>query len=78
MSLRPLTGAQRLRDLLKDPNKIVLCPGVFDGLTARLALDVGFDALYMVQIPMPRSLMIADTLNRLEQARRCLASVGQI
>lgn len=48
MSLKPLTGAQRLRGLLKDPNKLVLCPGVFDGLTARLALDTGFDAIYMV------------------------------
>ena len=55
MSLRPLTGAKRLRDLLKDPNNIVLCPGVFDGLTARLALDVGFDALYMVWMPSPES-----------------------
>lgn len=50
MSLQPLTGAQRLRQLLKDPNELVLCPGVFDGLTARLALNVGFDALYMVSL----------------------------
>lgn len=49
MSLKPLTGAQRLRELLSDSSKLVLCPGVFDGLTARLALSVGFDALYMVR-----------------------------
>lgn len=48
MSLKPLTGAARLRALLSDPDKLVLCPGVYDGLTARLALSVGFDALYMV------------------------------
>ena len=48
MSLKPLTGAQRLRELLKDPSRLVLCPGVFDGLTARLAMSVGFDAIYMV------------------------------
>lgn len=48
MSLKPLTGARRLRQLLEDPNYLVLCPGVFDGITARLALSVGFDAIYMV------------------------------
>jgi 2-methylisocitrate lyase-like PEP mutase family enzyme len=42
----PFTGASRLRELLKDPKKIVVCPGVFDGLTARIALSKGFDALY--------------------------------
>jgi 2-methylisocitrate lyase-like PEP mutase family enzyme len=44
----PLTGGKRLKEMLKDPSKVVVCPGVFDGLTARLALAAGFDALYMV------------------------------
>jgi hypothetical protein len=48
MTSAPFTGARRLRELLKDPKKIVVCPGVFDGLTARIALSKGFDALYMV------------------------------
>ena len=48
MALKPSTGAKRLRELLKDPNHLVLCPGVFDGLTARLALATGFEAIYMV------------------------------
>ncbi|KIY00049.1 uncharacterized protein Z520_04687 [Fonsecaea multimorphosa CBS 102226] len=43
----PLTGAQRLREMLRDPSKVVVCPGVFDGFTARLALAAGYDALYM-------------------------------
>ncbi|KAB8360660.1 hypothetical protein FH972_024398 [Carpinus fangiana] len=47
MALAPLTGAQRLRDLLKDPNHLVVLPGVFDGITARLAVAAGFDAIYM-------------------------------
>jgi len=47
MTSVPFTGAKRLRELLKDPKKIVVCPGVFDGLTARVALSKGFDALYM-------------------------------
>ncbi|KAH8691620.1 putative carboxyphosphonoenolpyruvate mutase [Talaromyces proteolyticus] len=37
----------RLRQLLADESKIIVCPGVFDGLTARIALNEGFDALYM-------------------------------
>jgi methylisocitrate lyase len=45
---RPNTGARRLRELLQDPKKIVVCPGVYDGLTARIALSQGFDAIYMV------------------------------
>jgi len=40
-------GAQRLRALLSDPNRIISAPGVYDGLTARLALAEGFDCLYM-------------------------------
>ncbi|OKL57260.1 hypothetical protein UA08_07426 [Talaromyces atroroseus] len=37
----------RLRELLADESKIIVCPGVYDGLTARIALQGGFDALYM-------------------------------
>ncbi|EME87012.1 uncharacterized protein MYCFIDRAFT_30037 [Pseudocercospora fijiensis CIRAD86] len=47
MALAPLTGAYRLREMLADPDKVIVCPGVFDGLTARLALAAGFDAIYM-------------------------------
>lgn len=43
-----LRGATRLREMLKDPSKVVVCPGVYDGLSARVGLSVGFDALYMV------------------------------
>lgn len=39
----------KLRQMLADPEKIIICPGVHDGLTARVALNVGFDALYMVK-----------------------------
>ena len=41
-------GAAKLREYLANPDKTVVCPGVHDGLTARMALSVGFDALYMV------------------------------
>lgn len=48
MALAPQSGAKRLRELLSNPNHIVVAPGVFDGFTARLALASGFEALYMV------------------------------
>lgn len=48
MAIAPLTGAARLRQLLKQPDTILSVPGVFDGFTARLALAQKFDALYMV------------------------------
>lgn len=49
MALKPFTGAKRLRELLKDPNHLVVAPGVFDGFTARVALEAGFEAIYMVR-----------------------------
>lgn len=42
--------ATRLRQLIAEKN-IVVAPGVFDGFSARIALDVGFDCIYMVGLP---------------------------
>ena len=42
------SGASNLRKVLEDPNGFVCAPGVYDGLSARMALGAGFDALYMV------------------------------
>jgi methylisocitrate lyase len=42
------TAAQRLRELLADSNRIIVAPGVYEGISARIALSLGFDALYMV------------------------------
>lgn len=44
------TAATKLREILADPNGFVVAPGVYDGLSARLALAAGFDALYMVSL----------------------------
>jgi hypothetical protein len=44
----PQTTASKLRELLANENDIVVCPGVYDGFTARLALNAGFKILYMV------------------------------
>jgi len=42
-----VSTATKLRKFLYESNKILLCPGVYDGFSARIALQVGFDALYM-------------------------------
>lgn len=46
------SAATSLRQTLADPNGFVIAPGVYDGLSARLALAAGFDALYMVSNPL--------------------------
>ncbi|OAL48958.1 methylisocitrate lyase-like protein [Pyrenochaeta sp. DS3sAY3a] len=42
-----LTAVQKLRNMLADPNKFIACPGIYDGFTARIALEDGVDCLYM-------------------------------
>ncbi|KAL3449210.1 Pyruvate/Phosphoenolpyruvate kinase-like domain-containing protein [Aspergillus insuetus] len=42
----PLPAATRLRQLLAEKDMVV-APGVYDGFSARIALEVGFDCLYM-------------------------------
>jgi hypothetical protein len=49
----PEHPATVLRRLFEDPNGFILAPGVYDGLSARVALEVGFTALYMVTPPPP-------------------------
>ncbi|KAI9845980.1 MAG: hypothetical protein M1837_004386 [Sclerophora amabilis] len=43
----PLSGASRLKQLLEESSDMIVCPGVYDGFSARIALSVGFQALYM-------------------------------
>ena len=43
-----ITPGARLRQLLADKDKIVVAPGVYDGFSARVAHEVGFDCIYMV------------------------------
>lgn len=52
---RYMTAVEKLRAMLEDPEKIVACPGVYDGYTARIALREGVDCLYMVR-PLLSSL----------------------
>ena len=53
-----LTTAQALRARLAEvcTKGPIVAPGVYDGISARTALDVGFDALYMTG--MPRGLVL--------------------
>jgi 2-methylisocitrate lyase-like PEP mutase family enzyme len=47
--VQELLAATKLRRMLEDPNKLVFLPGVYDGFSARVALQVGgWDGLYMV------------------------------
>ena len=46
-----MTAVQKLRAMLADPDKFITCPGVYDGFTARIALQEGVDCLYMVSFP---------------------------
>lgn len=43
-----MSGAAKLRQMLQETNNLIVCPGVYDGLSARIALSLGFEALYMV------------------------------
>jgi 2-methylisocitrate lyase-like PEP mutase family enzyme len=52
---KPVAGVVRLREMLSDPSRTVIAPGVYDGITARLALAAGFDCLYMASRPQFRS-----------------------
>lgn len=45
----PFSGAKKLRHLLENTDELVVCPGVYDGLSARTAMELGFKSLYMVR-----------------------------
>ncbi|KAI6862713.1 Phosphoenolpyruvate/pyruvate domain-containing protein [Hortaea werneckii] len=45
--MEPISAPRRLRQMLADPSKTVVAPGVYDGISTRLALAQGFDCLYM-------------------------------
>jgi hypothetical protein len=48
-------AASKLRKFLDTRKDILLCPGVYDGFSTRIALSVGFEALHMVSIPVSKS-----------------------
>lgn len=48
VSLYVQPAASKLRRMIKDTNELIVCPGVYDGLSARVAMELGFKAMYMV------------------------------
>ncbi|KAK6857713.1 hypothetical protein PG995_005412 [Apiospora arundinis] len=44
---KPTSGATKLRKMIFETKGLIVCPGVYDGLSARTAIEVGFDAMYM-------------------------------
>lgn len=69
-----MPAATRLRQLISG-KEIVIAPGVYDGFSARIAQEVGFDCLYMVQHPHPtlldpptQALILTFEMNRQVQA----------
>lgn len=49
---KTMSAVQKLRNMLADPDKFIVCPGVYDGYTARIALQEGAECLYMVGSPV--------------------------
>ncbi|KAJ3498343.1 hypothetical protein NLG97_g1212 [Lecanicillium saksenae] len=43
----PASGATKLRKMIFETNELIVCPGVYDGLSARTAIETGFSAMYM-------------------------------
>jgi 2-methylisocitrate lyase-like PEP mutase family enzyme len=43
-------AATKLRGMLNSTDDIIVAPGVYDGFSARIATEVGFDCLYMVSL----------------------------
>ncbi|KAJ6104757.1 hypothetical protein N7523_011077 [Penicillium sp. IBT 18751x] len=47
VSLYVIPAASKLRRMLRDTKDLIVCPGVYDGLSARVAMELGFKGLYM-------------------------------
>ncbi|KAG0647502.1 2,3-dimethylmalate lyase [Hyphodiscus hymeniophilus] len=60
-----ISAAAKLRNRFSDPRgSIIVCPGVYDELSARIALSLGFDTLYLVHPPV----CLYGTLTQMEAA----------
>lgn len=57
----PAIGATKLRKMIFETKELIVCPGVYDGLSARTAIETGFSAMYMVRLaPYPRQPSAQD------------------
>lgn len=62
VSLYVIPAASKLRRMLKDSKDLIVCPGVYDGLSARIAMELGFKGMYMVCHNVVDLLHIASRL----------------
>jgi methylisocitrate lyase len=69
-------AAQRFRELLKRPG-IIVQPAVFDAFTARIAQNLGFEALAMGGYAMGAHLATSEPLLSLEDVATCVRYVTQ-
>lgn len=60
----PASGATKLRKMIFETKELVVCPGVYDGLSARTAIETGFSAMYMV---CSHPLHLARSANNLQR-----------
>ncbi len=71
-----------LRERLEDTKKIIVLPGVFDALSARIAEQVGFDAMFQTGYGSSAALLgmpdfgFLNAGETLENARRIIAAVN--
>lgn len=74
--LQSMAGPGRLKELLSQ-NRLLVAPGVYDGLSARIAEQAGFEVLYVSGGAVARSMGLPDvglvslteTAKRLEEIR---------
>ena len=77
-----MAGATPLRALLQRDGCLTL-PGVFDGISARMAASIGFDALYMTGYGVVASALgVADagtaTFTEMLDRVRCIAGATSL
>ena len=77
-----MTGSKTLRALLQEDRCLTL-PGVYDGISARVAASIGFDALYMTGYGVVASALgVADagtaTFTEMLDRVRCIAGATSI
>ncbi|KAI2694766.1 hypothetical protein CBS147372_9605 [Penicillium roqueforti] len=78
----PVQASTRFRALLNDPSQIIVGPGVYDGITARLALNTGFKTLYMTGAGTSLSALgMADlglaTMTEMKQNAEMIANIDR-
>ena len=47
-----IVPASRLKHRIRDTNELIVCPGVYDGLSARIAMLTGHNVMYMVSLSL--------------------------